>query len=84
MPALTGLLSDAEDVHEGDVLVVDGVVRSDPGGRQAAGVVVNVVSLSSSLCRVCLGDGEAGGGLVHDALLVGERGDEGLQGDVVD
>ncbi|WP_143670055.1 hypothetical protein [Streptomyces sp. Ag109_G2-15] len=31
-----------------------------------------------------LGDGEAGGGLVDDALLLGEGGDEGLPGDVVD
>ena len=31
-----------------------------------------------------LGDGGSGGGFVHDGLVRGEGGDEGLQGQVVD
>ena len=40
----------------------------------------------SGWCSVCrdFGDGGAGGGFVNDGFVCGERGDEGLQGEVVD
>jgi len=43
---------------------------------------VVVLSVWSLVCRD-LGDGGAGGGLVDDALVGGERGDEGLDREVV-
>ena len=46
-----------------------------------AGFVVTV-SGWWSLCRD-LGDGGSGGGFVDDGLVGGERGDEGLDGEVV-
>ena len=41
------------------------------------------VSVWCSLCRD-FGDGDAGGGFIDDGLVLGERGDQGLQGEVVD
>jgi hypothetical protein len=47
------------------------------------GSVVFGVSVCCSVCRD-FGDGCAGGGFVDDGVVGGERGDEGLQGEVVD
>ena len=54
----------------------------NPAGWGPAGFVV-VLSSWSSVCRD-LGDGGSGGGLVDDGLVGGERGDERVDGEVVD
>lgn len=50
-------------------------------GGHAGGVLVTVVVCSFG---GYLGDGGASGGFVDDGFVVGEGGDEGLEGEVVD
>src|SRR5439155_109526 len=81
------VLSGIEDADEGGVEDAD-VVRQ---GRPAGGVPARRWSVRCrwlwARCR-CLvddfADGGAGGGFVDEVLAGGERGDEGLQGQVVD
>ena len=54
-----------------------------PRRRMSCGSVVFGVSLWCSVCRD-FGNGCAGGGFIHDGLVGGEGGDEGLQREVVD
>ena len=52
-------------------------------GCHGGGVLVTVAGSWWSLCGD-FGDGDAGRGFVDGGLVGGERGDEGLQGEVVD
>lgn len=76
------MLADASGEDDG-VTFVEGAwwVKEDPAVGGLAGFVV-VLSGWSSVCRD-LGDGGSGGGLVDDALVGRERGDEGLDREVV-
>src|SRR5262249_53572511 len=55
----------------------------DPAGRVPGGVLVFNVLAWCSVCSY-LGDGGAGGRFIDDGLVGGERGDQGLEGEVVD
>jgi len=69
-----------EDV--GVTFADDGLLAGmNPADRRPAGLVVGL-SRWSSVCRD-LGAGGAGGGLVEDALVGGERRDQGLDCEVV-
>ena len=85
-------------VFDEDVAVVrgeDGWAENAPPAGAGRGVghrgdvLVVVVTAWCSRCRIGLfgrdfGDGGAGGGFVDDGFVGGERGDEGLDGEVVD
>jgi serine/threonine protein kinase len=77
------LLSGVENEHEAGVDGEHEQDRVNPAGRVPGGVVVLNVSAWCSFCRD-LGDGGADGGLVHDGFVRGERGDQRLDGEVVD
>ena len=86
--AVEQLLRGVEDADECGVVGADGVGRENPAGRCRSGVFVGVVPVVVGMVPVVsvddLGDRGAGGVVVDEVLAAGERGDEGLQRDVVD
>jgi hypothetical protein len=78
---------DADDAAAGDG---DGAgVKKAPSARCRTGLIVGLAVWSSGWrggdhFGGDLGDGDAGGELVDEGLVRGERGDEGLESEVVD
>src|SRR6266542_6654973 len=73
---------DLED--DGVIGVGDGSGMGKPRRVGSGGALVFVLSRWWSVCRGEFGDGGAGAGFVDDGFSVGEGGEEGVDGDVVD